>query len=85
MSALDVLPGLATDAGRAYQENVRLYGEVLAKQMHEASNARIAAVAELIEAAGNIAFAMRDGAVFNRDHAAARLDAARLRCMAVQA
>lgn len=44
-----LLAKLATDAGRAYQENVRLYGEFTAKSMHEQSNRGISAVAELLQ------------------------------------
>lgn len=50
-SAEMLLSKLATDAGRACQENVRLYGEFIAKSMHAQSSRCIAAVEELIAAA----------------------------------
>lgn len=57
-----------------------------AKALHIArlSEAR-AAVAELIEAAVYIEFAMRDGAVFSRDYAAERMRKARIRAQGAAA
>jgi len=46
----DVLAGLTQDAGRAYQENLRLYGEVKARAMHDVSLQNIAAVNALLQA-----------------------------------
>lgn len=45
-------------------------------ELHERGIQARAAVAELIAAANYVAFAMRDGAVWSRDHAAQRLAAA---------
>ncbi|MGH8159260.1 MAG: hypothetical protein ACREPQ_14160 [Rhodanobacter sp.] len=45
-----VLSGLTLDAGRAYQENIRLYGEAKARAMHDDSLRNIKAVNELLTA-----------------------------------
>jgi hypothetical protein len=48
---LDVLAKLAMDAGRAYQENVRLHGIDKARALHDESLVAIRAVEALVKAA----------------------------------